>query len=244
MVSHVSPGDSPGAKWAKSEGRGRKVADVLQSTDSRKCEHIESARMPLNPSEPTSMTLLGRAQSNDQEAWNHIVHLYGPLVVKWCHRSGLNEDDTADVFQETFRAGIQHSQLRPDAGVGSFRSWLRSIAGSKIADHFRKLKRQPVGKGGTDAHLAMANTPDPLSEDDESEAAQEHALIVQRAMEIIKPEFDPRNFEAFKQVALEGRPATEVAAELDVSPQVIRQANYRIRRRLRSILEGLVDEGQ
>lgn len=199
--------------------------------------------MPLNPSEPTSMTLLGRAQSNDQEAWNHIVHLYGPLVVKWCHRSGLNEDDTADVFQETFRALASNIQnYAPTRAVGSFRSWLRSIAGSKIADHFRKLKRQPVGKGGTDAHLAMANTPDPLSEDDETEAAQEHALIVQRAMEIIKPEFDARNFEAFKQVALEGRPATEVAAELDVSPQVVRQANYRIRRRLRSILEGLVDE--
>lgn len=189
------------------------------------------------------MTLLGRAQSNDQEAWNHIVHLYGPLVAKWCHRSGLNEDDTADVFQETFRALASNiHSYAPTRAVGSFRSWLRSIAGSKIADHFRRLKRQPVGKGGTDANLAMANTADPLSVDDENEAAQEHAIIVQRAMEIIRPEFEPQNFEAFRQVALEGRSATEVAAELKVSPQAIRQANYRIRRRLRLILEGLVDE--
>ncbi len=189
------------------------------------------------------MTLLGRAQSNDQEAWNHIVHLYGPLVAKWCHRSGLNEDDTADVFQETFRALASNiHSYAPTRAVGSFRSWLRSIAGSKIADHFRRLKRQPVGKGGTDANLAMANTADPLSVDDENEAAQEHAIIVQRAMEIIRPEFEPQNFEAFRQVALEGRSATEVAAVLKLSPQAIRQANYRIRRRLRLILEGLVDE--
>lgn len=201
--------------------------------------------MALNPSEATSLTLLGRAQSNDQEAWNHIVHLYGPLVMKWCHRSGLGEDDTADVFQETFRAlALNIQSYTPTRSVGSFRSWLRAIAGSKIVDHFRRLKRQPVGKGGTDAHVAIANTADPLSEDDETEAAHENALIVQRALDIIQPEFDAKNFEAFRQVALEGRSATEVAAEMDVAPQAVRQANYRIRRRLRSILQGLVDEGE
>lgn len=191
------------------------------------------------------MTLLGRAQSNDQEAWNHIVHLYGPLVAKWCHRSSLNEDDTADVFQETFRALASNLHTyAPTRAVGSFRSWLRSITGSKIADHFRRLRRQPSGKGGTDANLAIANTADPLSDDDEHEAAQEHAVIVHRAMELIRPEFDAQNFEAFRQVALEGRSATEVAAEMKVSPQAIRQANYRIRRRLRLILQGLVDDGE
>jgi RNA polymerase sigma-70 factor, ECF subfamily len=189
------------------------------------------------------MTLLGRARSNDQEAWNHIVHLYGPLVAKWCHRSSLNEDDTADVFQETFRAlAANIHTYAPTREVGSFRSWLRSITGSKIADHFRRLKRQPTGRGGTDANLAIANAADPLSEDDEQEAAQEHAVIVHRAMELIRPEFDAQNFEAFRQVALEGRSATEVAAEMKVKPQAIRQANYRIRRRLRLILQGLVDE--
>ena len=62
------------------------------------------ARVPANAFDPTSMSLLQRARSNDQEAWHQIVHLYGPLVHKWCRRSNLQDDDLADVFQETFRS--------------------------------------------------------------------------------------------------------------------------------------------
>ena len=60
-------------------------------------------------------------------------------------------------------------------------------------------------------------------------------------MELIRSEFDPRNWKAFEQVALHGRSATEVAAETGVAPQTVRQANYRIRRRLKLILEDLVE---
>jgi DNA-directed RNA polymerase specialized sigma24 family protein len=47
---------------------------------------------------------------------------------------------------------------------------------------------------------------------------------------------------AFEMVALEGQSAVEVAEKLNVNAQTVRQANYRIRRRLRTVLEGLVDD--
>ena len=87
----------------------------------------------------------------------------------------------------------------------------------------------------------IAGTPDPFTDDSEKEDQEDDALIVHRAMELIKSEFDPRNWQAFEQVNLKGRTATEVAAELGVAAQTIRQANYRIRRRLRLILEDLVE---
>ncbi|MDA0589007.1 MAG: sigma-70 family RNA polymerase sigma factor [Planctomycetota bacterium] len=95
------------------------------------------------------MSLLQRARSNDQEAWNQIVHLYGPLVQKWCRQASLQDDDLADVFQETFRAVSTHlKSFKPMRDVGSFRSWLRTIVRTKIADHFRRLSNQPAGQGG------------------------------------------------------------------------------------------------
>jgi RNA polymerase sigma-70 factor (ECF subfamily) len=189
------------------------------------------------------MSLLARAQSNDQEAWNQIVHLYGPLVHKWCRRASLNDDDIADVFQESFRAVSSHLEnFAPTRSVGSFRSWLRTIVRTKVADHFRRVNRQPVGTGGSDAQMRMSGLPDPLGDDDdEEEADEEHTLLVQRAMELIRPEFTKRNGNAFIKVAIDGHSAIEVANELSVNAQAIRQANYRIRRRLRLVLQDLIE---
>ena len=191
----------------------------------------------------TSMSLLQRATSNDNDAWKQIVHLYGPLVSIWCKRSGLQDNDVADVFQETFRSvagGL--ASYKPSRSVGSFRAWLRAIVRSKVADHFRRLQRHPPGKGGSDAQMMLGTVADPLSDDDEEDAAEENAIVVQRAMELIKSEFTPRNWAAFQQVAFEGLSAVEVAEKLNLNPQTVRQANYRIRRRLRLVLQDLVDD--
>ena len=60
-------------------------------------------------------------------------------------------------------------------------------------------------------------------------------------MELIRPEFTEQNWRAFQMVALEGRSAVEVAEKMNVAPQTVRQANYRIRRRLRLVLKDLVE---
>ena len=193
--------------------------------------------------EPTSMSLLQRARSNDQEAWNRLVQLYGPLVYRWCRRSNLNEDDTADVFQETFRSVSSNlEKFSPQRETGSFRSWLRSIVRSKVVDHFRAANKNPKALGGTDAQMHLASVPDPLAEDSEDEEANDQSLLVLRAMDMIKPEFTERNWIAFQKVALQGFSAPEVAKEFGISDQAVRQANYRIRRRLRIELRDLVED--
>ncbi len=193
-------------------------------------------------SDATSMSLLGRAVEEDEQAWNQLVHLYGPLVQRWCRQAGLSDDDTADVFQETFQAVARKlGTFKPRRDVASFRCWLKTIVRTKTIDHHRKANRQATGAGGTDAQLRISEIADPFSEESEEQAASEDAFIVQRAMDLIEKEFDPRNWSAFEQVAMKGRSATDVAKELGVEPQTIRQANYRIRRRLRLVLEDLVE---
>jgi RNA polymerase sigma-70 factor, ECF subfamily len=190
----------------------------------------------------TSLSLLGRAKENDQDAWQQVVHLYGPLVEKWCRRFNLSNEDTADVFQDTFSTVSRHIvDFSPQRSAASFRSWLKTIVRTRAIDHLRKKARHVDASGGTAAQMKIADLPDPFTEDSEEEDHADDALIVHRAMELVKSEFDPRNWSAFEQVALKGRSATEVAAELNVAAQTIRQANYRIRRRLRLILEDLVE---
>jgi RNA polymerase sigma-70 factor (ECF subfamily) len=193
----------------------------------------------------TSLSLLARARSDDQEAWGQLVHLYGPLVHRWCKRSGLTDEDAADVFQETFQSVSTHlDSFAPSRAVGSFRAWLRSIVRRKIVDQFRRQKHQPRAQGGSVAQMQLADIEDPFTPDaDETpdQAVEENALVVQRAMELIRPQFSEQNWDAFQQVALHGKDAGEVAAALGINVQAVRQANYRIRRRLRLVLQDLAD---
>jgi RNA polymerase sigma-70 factor (ECF subfamily) len=198
--------------------------------------------MPLEVSRPTSLSLLQRACAHDQEAWRQLVHIYGPLVHGWCKRAGLREADTADVFQETFRAVLRElAAFRPRREIGSFRSWLRAVTRTKIADHFRQRQPHVTGQGGSDAQRRLANVADPLPAEGEGEAPDENALVVRRALELIRPEFSEPNWSAFWQVVMEGQSAVEVARRLNLNPQAVRQANYRIRRRLRLLLQDLAE---
>ena len=191
----------------------------------------------------TSLSLLGRAKANDEDAWQQVVHLYGPLVEKWCRRYGLSDEDAADVFQETFRTVARHiADFSPERSVASFRSWLKTIVRTRTIDYLRKANRQVNAAGGTEAQMRIGELADPFVDDTEEDSEADDALIVRRAMEMIQGEFDPRNWSAFEEIALKGRSATEVADELGVAAQTIRQANYRIRRRLRLILEDFVEE--
>lgn len=196
-------------------------------------------------SNPTSLSLLDRARSKDEQAWDQIVHLYGPLVERWCRRSGLQDNDVADVFQESFRTvSANLEKFSPQRSVGSFRSWLRSIVRTRIIDHFRAKNKQFTGQGGTEAIVRLANVAEPpepeeAEEESEDDVAADHAILVRRACDLIRPEFAEKNWNAFEQVVLEGRSAADVAREINVSPQAIRQANYRIRRRLRILLKDL-----
>jgi RNA polymerase sigma-70 factor (ECF subfamily) len=196
----------------------------------------------VDASSATSLSLLQRACARDEAAWSQLLYLYGPLVQRWCKRADLQDVDTADVFQETFRAVARDLMgFRPTRSIGSFRSWLRAIVRTKIVDHFRVRQRHAAGQGGTDAQLQLAALADPLSLETEDEAATEGALVAQRALQIIKPEFNLANWTAFEMVALQGKSAVEAAAELNLNPQAVRQANYRIRRRLRTVLQGLME---
>src|ERR1051325_617087 len=150
----------------------------------------------------TSPSLLVRVQANDQAAWTKLVDLYAPLVYHWCRRAQLGPEDTADVFQETFRAVASHIR---DFKRESFRGWLRTITQNKIRDHFRRLQDEPRAAGGTDANVRINMAADPISlEEDESEEKIVHQVL-HRTLETIRGEFEERTWKAFWQVQIDGK---------------------------------------
>ena len=99
----------------------------------------------------TSYSLLQRLQDDDQEGWRRLVRLYGPLVLFWCRRAGVSQDDRAGVFQEVFHAVARYIGDFQRERTGSFRAWLRTIVDSKTADHFARRNAGQNAAGSKEA---------------------------------------------------------------------------------------------
>ena len=60
---------------------------------------------------------------------------------------------------------------------------------------------------------------------------------MQLALEAVRDRFDERTCKCFWLVAIEGNSAVEVAGQLGMRPAAVRQAKYRVAKRLRRDLE-------
>jgi RNA polymerase sigma-70 factor (ECF subfamily) len=190
------------------------------------------------PEKSTSLTLLERIRERDQEAWRRLLHLYAPLVARWCGLKGVRGQDADDVQQEVFRAvAASLDNFRRDRTGDTFRGWLRGITRNKLLDHFRHRESQPEARGGTDAHrnlqqIAESELPD--------ETEEELGGLYQRALELVRSEFEERTWNAFWRVAVEGQNVSDIAADLGVTPAAVRKAKSRVLHRLREEIGDLI----
>jgi RNA polymerase sigma-70 factor (ECF subfamily) len=80
----------------------------------------------------------------------------------------------------------------------------------------------------------------PAESDDAASQAQANAVL-QRALHQVQAEFEPQTWSAFWKVVVEERSTADVASELGLSANSVRQAKSRVLRRLRDQLAGWFD---
>ncbi|AMV33429.1 RNA polymerase sigma factor RpoE [Pirellula sp. SH-Sr6A] len=207
-------------------------------------------RMPTTdtPSwETASPSLIGRAVAGDNEAWQRLIQIYGPLIYTWSRRNGLMPQDAADVTQETLSAVAlrigSFDSSRPDA---TFRGWLWTIARNKTADWIRGAPDR-LGACGGSTNVARLNQI--MDEDDYSksyegshasgEIAADRKAVLGRAIALIRNHFEPNTWQAFWRTTVDGQSPESVAEELSLSRWAVYKARSRVLHRLRTELEGL-----
>jgi RNA polymerase sigma-70 factor (ECF subfamily) len=189
----------------------------------------------------TSRSLLADARLADQAAWERLVRLYAPLVATWCRRRGIAEQDIGDLLQEVFAAVAAHlGRFRSERPTDTFRGWLSTITRNKVHDHFRRRAVEPLAAGGSEAARQLqqvfdqhqpVEAADTENSDEIDEAVWD--TLLQKALVSIRNEFHERTWQAFWQVAIEGRAAADVAADLNMKPGTVRVAKSRVLLRLR-----------
>lgn len=184
---------------------------------------------------PVSLLLRLKDPEQEQEAWARFVRLYTPIVYYWARRHGLKEDDALDLVQEVFMALVQELPRFAYDGSKSFRGWLFTITQNKCRLRFRR--RTLPAAGGDDPTLDHVVAP---TEDDLVEREYQQRLAAQ-ALRVMQADFAPATWKACWEVVVANRPADEVASELGLTVGAVYAARFRVLRRLREELAGLLD---
>ena len=123
---------------------------------------------------------------------------------------------TLTVFSATDRAAL--------FGVGCGRSLV-----GRSRTTFGRKNRQPPAKatGGSDAYEHILAIPDGDASSVPEASDEETAIIVRKTLDLIRPEFEERTWQAFWRSAVEGQQSGVVAAALGMTPGGVRQAKSR-----------------
>ena len=189
--------------------------------------------MPPATSDDTSLTLLQGLKRADQAAWDRFVDIYGGLIYSWCGRYGASSQDCSDLLQDILLkvskgiSGFSRSDAR-----STFRGWLRTVSKHTVLDYLRKQQGHRPAVGGEDPTIDLAESIEPAEE------RAELTMIIERAYNVMRTDFNERWCQAF-DLLLDGYTSSEVAEKLGMTPSAVRQANFKIRRRLREELRDM-----
>lgn len=190
----------------------------------------------------TSVSLLERLTGRPTDPdWTRLFALYQPLLRSWALRAGLGDADADDLVQETLSIVVREVPRFQRGRAGAFRSWLRAILANRLRDFFRARRSRPVATGGSDFLARL----DQLEADD-SELSREwdrdhDRHVAGKVMKIVQNDVEAATWQAFRRQVIDGIPAGEVAAELDLSHNAVLIAKCRVLKRLRAELAEFVD---
>jgi RNA polymerase sigma-70 factor (ECF subfamily) len=178
----------------------------------------------------TSLSLLERLAGGDGDAWRRLVALYSPLLRAWLRPAGLQTADIDDVTQNALGIVVRRlPDYRHNGRPGAFRAWLRRILRNVVRDFVRAAERRVAG-----GDELLAQLEDPDSDLNRRWDAEHDRYVLRGLLDLVRDDFSPTTWEAFRRTALEGAAAAAVAGELELSVNAVHAARSRVLARLRA----------
>jgi RNA polymerase sigma-70 factor (ECF subfamily) len=113
----------------------------------------------------------------------------------------------------------------------SFRGWMRTV----LLNKWRDRPRSPATVALDSATGVQAPVDDSLEE------REYRTYVIAQALQVMKTDFETTTWQACWNTMMLGRPAAEVAAELEISVNAVYLARSRVLAHLREYLAGLLD---
>lgn len=197
--------------------------------------------IPMN--DATSISLLGRAANPaDSDSWNRLVELYVPLMRRWLRQYDVQESDANDLIQDVFAVLMQElPKFNHNHQVGAFRSWLRHVLVNRLRNYWRDRQHRPPAKGGSSLAEQLNQLEDENSQLSQVWNQQHDREVLAKLMEVVRPRFEEKTWQAFHRQMFEGQRPDQIAAELDMRIGSVYMARNRVLGALRREAAGLVD---
>ena len=186
----------------------------------------------------TQSTLLSKVRRGDEDGWSRFYDFYEDFIYSAARSAGLSHEESQDIVQETMISVRKYvSDFVPDQNRARFRTWLRKIVQSRIADKFRQKKRNPLEKAvpGSNMYDSVTSVVDRLPDlnvvelDRLIDGKFEQAIFAE-AQRSVKEMVPMEHYQAYDLFHIQSLSARDVATSLGISPVTVRVQAFRIRR--------------
>jgi RNA polymerase sigma factor (sigma-70 family) len=212
-----------GKEWGQNCGQDG-VAETFEAMNDETPEYI-----------PTRSSLLERLKDlDDAESWRDFYNAYWKLIYNTAIKAGLIDAEAQDVVQETVRSVAKKMHdFKYDPALGSFKGWLLQLTRWRILNELKR--RQPGLRAGissaddTAQTLTMERIADPASMNvDAYWDGEWQKNLIDAAIENIKQNVNPKQYEMFYLHVVKKLSAAKVAASLEVNRAQIYLAKHRV----------------
>jgi len=209
----------------------------------------------INDLMPTRYSLLSRLKNwEDQTSWRDFFDTYWRLIYEVALKAGLRETEVQEVVQETVIAVAKNiGDFRAQPEHGSFKAWLLHQTRWRIADQFRKRQARPAPPSPNRNDEPDSNGPQTATIDRVADPAGNalEALwevewgktLMSRALEAVKQQISPRQFQMFDLHVLQEQTVAQVCAILQVNSMQVYLAKNRVGALLKKELKRLEKAG-
>jgi len=185
----------------------------------------------------TQSTLLSKVRRGDEDGWSRFYDFYEDFIYSAARSAGLSHEESQDIVQETMISVRKYvSDFVPDQNRARFRTWLRKIVQSRIADKFRQKNRNPLEKAvGSSPDESVTSVVDRLPDlnvvelDRLIDGKFEQAILAE-AQRFVKEMVPMEHYQAYDLFHIQGLRAKDVETSLGISPVTVRVQAFRIRR--------------
>lgn len=133
---------------------------------------------------------------------------------------GLQHADAADLVQDVFAVLINKLPDFQYDSSSNFRGWLWTITRNKFLERARRGKMECI------SNVTLDSIPETAEEPFWEEDFRQH--MIGRLIETLKSEFPEKVWQAFLAHVMDGKPASRVAAELDMNIWAVYTAKARV----------------
>jgi len=184
---------------------------------------------------------MARLVAGHETALNDLMDRHGQKLFHYLIRSLQNEDDAADLAQETF-VKVYQSRAKFDSSQ-KFTTWLYAIASNLVRDRYRWRSRHPQVSLDAELEQTVTNFKDNLPAEEKSPdrnlQIEERATTVRKAVAALPDELrQPLILAVYEEL-----PQSEIAVILHCSVKAVETRIYRARQRLRASLAELARTG-